>query len=459
LGVACLLHVSLAAQQGAVADENAQKIVEIVSQERVREIVTWLASDERQGRDSPSPGLEAAAEYIGRTFAAAGLEQVIEGSWRYRYDLPGTLIDSKAVELSVRATQGEQVVDRDLVADTDVRLLRIGEMQKGAEQLATVALFDDPRIQQLLRSGGGRRPTLLEVEADHPLWVACAGERRVLTRRLRASGPVFLVRRGTLPAIGSATGRTRFTVTWQVDGVSAVDVQLTNVIGSLTGRKLPDEYVVVSAHYDHLGTGRLRNGDAVYNGADDNATGTTAVVLLAEALAQLPRSERSIVFVCFSAEEKGLRGSAAFCEKPPFSLDKIAANINIEMIGRPPADGQRKAWITGRDYSDFAAIAEPVLLRAGIELVDFQMAAALFRASDNFSFVRKGVVAHSISAGSLHEDYHQPSDEVELLDIEHMTVVIRGLAQVVLEFANRQEWPTYNESGRAVVEALMRRRR
>lgn len=455
--LAGFLSTDLVAQEEAAGSAAQRKIAEVVTEPRVEEMVRWLASDERQGRDSPSAGLEAAGDYIEQRFAAAGLKQLYDDSWRHHYELPGTRIDSKAIEMTVSATVGEKPVEKVLEANKDVRLLRIGDMRKGTQQKLTVARLNDPRMQQLLRAGGGRRPTLLEVDADNPLWIACDGERDILARRLRSSGPVFLVRRGVLPELDAGDGRPSFTATWAADGVSKVDVALTNVVGMLQGQTLPDEYVVVSAHYDHVGTGQPQDGDSIYNGADDNASGTTAVVLLAEALAKLPRPERSVVFVCFSAEEKGLRGSAAFCEDPPFALEKVAANVNIEMIGRPPVEGPKTAWITGNGYSDFAAIAEPALERAGIELVDFRMADALFRASDNFPFVRHGVVAHSISAGSLHEDYHEPSDEADLLDIPHMTAVIRGLAQVVLEFADRPERPDYNESGRKMLESLRRR--
>jgi Zn-dependent M28 family amino/carboxypeptidase len=211
--------------------------------------------------------------------------------------------------------------------------------------------------------------------------------------------------------------------------------------------------VVVSAHYDHIGTGNPADGDAINNGADDNATGTTAVVLLAEALAKTPL-RRSVLFVCFSAEERGLRGSAAFCDKPPVPLEKIVCNLNIEMIGRPEEGKQGKAWITGHDLSDFAAIAKQALERRSVGLVDFPMSGNLFAASDNFSFVRHGIVAHSISAGSLHEDYHRPGDEVDKLDIAHMTTFVTALCEFVRELADREAAPAWNDAGRKRLERL-----
>jgi Zn-dependent M28 family amino/carboxypeptidase len=235
-----------------------------------------------------------------------------------------------------------------------------------------------------------------------------------------------------------------------------VDVPLRNVVALLPGTTRKHEYVVVSAHYDHIGIGRPVGGDAIYNGADDDASGTTAVLLLAEAMQKQPPPARSVLFVCFSGEERGLRGSAAFCERPPVPIDEIVTNLNIEMIGRPEPGNEGKAWITGSDLSDFAAIVEAPLQRASVLLVDFRMANQLFAASDNWSFAQRGIVAHSVSAGSLHSDYHRPSDEVERLDLPHMTRIIRALLPAVRELADRDAPPRWNEKGRARVERAKR---
>jgi Zn-dependent M28 family amino/carboxypeptidase len=162
------------------------------------------------------------------------------------------------------------------------------------------------------------------------------------------------------------------------------------------------------------------------------------------------------LFVCFAAEERGLIGSKAFCERPPVPLDSIVANLNIEMIGRPLPGNEQKAWITGDDLSDFAAICGEALGRTGVELIEFPMAGRLFAASDNLSFVQKGIVAHSLSAGSLHEDYHRPSDEVDKLDIAHMAKIIRALLDAVRDLADRDEPPKWNERGEARLQSLRR---
>ena len=181
-------------------------------------------------------------------------------------------------------------------------------------------------------------------------------------------------------------------------------------------------------------------------------------MLLAEALAAR-RLRRNVMFVCFAAEERGLRGSRAFCERPPVPLERVSANLNIEMIGRPEKGNQRKCWITGAGYSDFAEVCAQALATEQVEVIPFRMADSLFGASDNASFAAKGVVAHSVSAGSLHEDYHQPGDEVQKLDIPHMTKIVRGLFDVTVALADREGDLSWSERGEAFVERLKGRRR
>ena len=231
---------------------------------------------------------------------------------------------------------------------------------------------------------------------------------------------------------------------------------LKNVVAALPGSDLAHEYVVVSAHYDHIGLAPAQDGqDAINNGADDDATGTTAVLVLAEHFARAAQPlRRTVLFVCFSAEEKGLRGSAAFAAAPPVPLASIVVNVNLEMLGRPEREAAPFAWITGAQYSDFATVAATALSARGVQLEDFAMATQLFGASDNVSFARHGIVAHSISAGTLHKDYHKPGDEPDRIAYPHMTAVIRGLAGVVEAFANGDSKPNWNEEGLRVLEKL-----
>lgn len=439
-----------------LASAVAQTTADPIQEARVREVVSWLAADERGGRDSPSPGQAAAAQWLGEQFQAAGLQQIVENSWLHGYTLPGVRLDSTAIQVKITRREGEAAPSVTLTPDQDVRLLRPADAIEGHAEEATVVPAGDPRALDLLMSPGGRRPIIVEVPTDHPLWLKAAGVHEQLGGRRAAARPVFLVRAGLLPA-GKDFERASWTIDWSAPKPVATDVALHNVVGVLRGGSRPDEWVVVTAHYDHIGMVAPVKGDAIANGADDDASGTTAVVLLAEALARMPRPARSVAFVCFSAEEKGLRGSRAFAQNPPFPLDRIVANVNIEMIGRPEEGRRHKAWITGAELSDFATMAGTAMGRAGVELVEFKMARQLFAASDNLSFAREGVVAHSISAGSLHADYHQPGDEVGKLDLEHMTTIIRALREFVRDLADGEARPAYNEAGKEAIDKLKRR--
>ncbi len=422
-------------------------VAERITEARVREVVTWLAADERAGRDTGSPELEQAADWLGERFAAAGLVALKGGSWFHEYTLPGIRLDSRAITLKLVRKEKDKSAEFVLKPDEDVRLLRPADLVSGEEE-CTVGLMNDPVLQRMIDAPSARRAVALEVPVDHPFWKRAAGAHDRLGAVRGASRPVFLVRPGVLPE-QAPEQEVAWTATWTLPAAEKKDVPLRNVTATLPGTDKKDEFVVVSAHYDHIGTGRPVDGDAIYNGADDDASGTTAVVLLAEALAKMPAPRRTLLFVCFSAEERGLEGSAAFCKRPPVPREGIVANLNLEMLGRPEPGKEGKAWVTGSGYSDFAEIVGAALKRGGVELIDFRMADQLFAASDNWSFVRHGIVAHSLSAGSLHTDYHRPSDEVDRLDIPHMTRVIRALVEVVREFANRDARPEWNEKGKA----------
>ena len=454
---AALLPVTALLAQGAGPSVAAPAVPGApVTEARVRDVVGWLADDARAGRDTPSPGLDEAADWLAAKFKAAHLQPGVAGAWFHEYSLPGLQVDSTAISLKLVRKVGDDKVDVSLVADADVRLWRQGDVVSGADETCTVADADDPVLQRLVFAQSGRQPIVIEVAEDHPYWGAAKGSRRALLGRRAASRPVFLVRKGLLPAPPTDGRDVAWAATWSTADAEKIDLTLRNVVGLLPGTDKKDEYLVVSAHYDHVGTGNPVAGDGIYNGADDDASGTTAVVLLAEDLAKLPAPRRSVLFVCFSGEEKGLLGSKAFGERPPVPREQIVANLNIEMIGRPLEGNEGKAWITGSGYSDFAAIVGAGLERAGVSLVGFEMADRLFAQSDNYSLARHGIVAHSISAGSLHQDYHRPSDEVERLDIPHMAKIITGLREATLELANRDAAPQWSEAGKQVLE---RRRR
>ncbi len=209
-----------------------------------------------------------------------------------------------------------------------------------------------------------------------------------------------------------------------------------NVVGVLPGSDpaLRDQYVVVGAHFDHIGIGRAVDGDSINNGADDDGSGTVAVLEIARALAQSP-PKRSVVFLLTTGEEVGFTGIRWYVRNPRYPLERTVADIQIEMIGRPDslAGGPGRAWLTGYDRSSMGEM----LRAAGNPIVpDPRPTQNFFERSDNVVFAWKGVVAHTLSSFGLHSDYHGVNDEVERVDFQHMARVIDAGVQAVRMLAD-----------------------
>jgi Zn-dependent M28 family amino/carboxypeptidase len=218
-----------------------------------------------------------------------------------------------------------------------------------------------------------------------------------------------------------------------------------NVIGTLGGRdaRLKGQVVLLTAHLDHLGIRTPVNGDEIYNGADDDASGCVAVLQLARALATGRRPRRTVVFAFFGSEETGGQGNQFFLEHPPVPLESIVANLEFEMIGRPDsAVNPDELWLTGFERSNLG----PELARHGAKLVaDPHPEQQFFRRSDNFALAKRGIIAHTVSSFGLHKDYHQPSDDLAHIDFQHMEQAIQSMVRPVEWLANSEFKPEWVE--------------
>ena len=216
-----------------------------------------------------------------------------------------------------------------------------------------------------------------------------------------------------------------------------------NVIGAIKGRSKPGQLIIFSAHYDHIGTrsnnpdprslGRIEKDDEIYNGANDNASGVSAVISLSKYFKALNNNERTLIFVAFTGEELGLIGSQFLARN--WETDSIVAMINIEMIGRGEYQNSRP-FITGYEKSNFIDVlnrnyrilagkySEKEFFKADQYLREF-----LFMRSDNYPFALKGVPAHTITVTTPDDIfYHSPNDETETLDFDLMKKVIHAIA-------------------------------
>ena len=198
----------------------------------------------------------------------------------------------------------------------------------------------------------------------------------------------------------------------------------------IPGKTKKDEYVIFSAHYDHLGIGKPNNNnDSIYNGANDDAAGTTAVILLSKYFKAMQNNERTLVFVAFTAEETGGFGSKHFSTQ--INADKVAAMFNIEMIGTESKWGTNSAYITGYEKSDFGKILQSNVKETAFRFEpDPYPAQNLFYRSDNATLAALGVPAHTISTSKMDSEkyYHTQDDEIQTLNLDNMTAIIKAIA-------------------------------
>jgi Zn-dependent M28 family amino/carboxypeptidase len=217
-----------------------------------------------------------------------------------------------------------------------------------------------------------------------------------------------------------------------------------NAIGRLKGSdpKLAGDVILLTAHLDHLGN-RGTTGDTIFNGADDDASGSTAVLELAEAIAKGHRPKRTVMFVWFGSEESDGAGARNFLDHPPVPLERIVANLEFEMIGRPDAKvPPHTLWLTGYERTNLGA----ELAKRGAKIVaDPHPDQHFFERSDNIQLARRGVIAQTVSSFGLHTDYHKASDEIGTIDFTHMTDAIQSMLAPVRWLANTAFTPVWLE--------------
>ncbi len=423
-----------------------------ITEADVKATVSFLACDELGGRDTPSPGLNIASAYIASRFEAAGLKGGAEdGSFFQVHEIATSQVPQSGITFEREGqpetyfgliSAGAEVFSYEgkiapVSADDDFRKMEFsGPVYFEPKSLTNPRdQFNVMRQVSTLRKNGATA-VLLGVEEGSPF----------ISMAKRAQQPSMVTSRGSFPSgslvVPKLDPNANFKIVFpkQISGTA----QVKNVIGVLPGSdpELSKEAIIITAHLDHIGRSPGQE-DSINNGADDNATGCTAVCEIADAYGALEVApKRSVIFMTFWGEEKGLLGSRHYCNNPEWPLDKTIANINIEMVGRPEAGAHEKTWMTGWHQSNLGKLMNVSSQRAGVLIFEHpQFSEMLYRASDNAAFVDKGVIAHSFSAGSLHPDYHQPGDEFYKLDTRHMTRVIQGLFVGSFPIANGEVTP------------------
>src|SRR6187200_879260 len=390
-----------------VFGQNADAIINAKEVERIERV---LSSDDMRGRKTFSPEIDKAADFIADEFKKAGL-QTFNGANGYKQDF--AMVSPKFVSGSA-TFDNDQVDFKNVVVITCQPGLNINE-KSGYEKVKLEAGKNfQSEVIKYVRSG--KNYLVLVDTSFSKNFPRLTGLKRAMFKM--DNSVVFVL---------TATDPKTFTVEARHD---ITEQKLANVVGILPGKSKKDEYVIFSGHYDHIGVGKPDNsGDSIYNGANDDAAGTTAVIMLAKYFKALGNNERTIVFAAFTAEEVGGYGSQYFSRQ--FDPAKVMAMFNIEMIGTESKWGKNSAYITGYERTDMGAIMQKNLEGTGFTFYpDPYTTQNLFYRSDNATLARLGVPAHTISTSKMDTEpnYHKVSDEVKTLDLENMTMIIKSIA-------------------------------
>lgn len=432
-----------------------------IEERNVRAGMTFLAGDAMQGRGSGTVFERITAEYVGSQFMQFGLEPAGDNGFDGKPGYVQTINISRATfggapmlrHGSTIITHGvDMIVLRTNTAIAGGPLQKIsGPTQRalpGSVVLLRTQGTDDPRsLQPTLQRLSTEGAAIVIVE-ETPQWRASWASMisRRISYTVSAVPPkpsvTVVVTKAIADSISQLADGTRLDFSGPLLPVQTS--QTWNAIGKLTGSdpKLGAEVIVLSSHLDHVGVRDNAPGDdKIFNGADDDASGTVAVMELARVMAAGKRPKRTVYFVCYGSEEAGGYGSRHFVDNLPFPKENLIANLQWEMIGRPDAKIKPdELWLTGFERSNLG----PELAKRGAKLVqDPHPQENFFQRSDNFTLARQGIIAHTVSSFGLHTDYHRASDELKTIDFGYMTRAINAMVKPIEWLVNsdfRPEW-------------------
>ena len=452
LAATCVLALALPLSSTAYAG----KATAGVQERNVRAQMYFLAGDAMQGRGSGTPFERVAAEYVGSQFMQFGLtpagdkDTVGQASFVQTVPVAGKKV-LEQLQMSGVAGSGvewKRNLNAVSVSDTTVQgplqIVKTGDAVKPGA-VAYLEVADDMAFSNIYGAfrqltAAGAKAVIVRANATVRKAWADLGAREVEAGR-----------EGNLFVVDEALGKTLAAmkpgqeIAFAGNFKQLPDTSTWNAIGKIEGSdpKLSAQTIVLSSHLDHLGvSGKADAADRINNGADDDASGTVAVLELARALSSGARPKRTIYFVAFGSEEAGGYGSKHFLKTLPFAHENFIANLQFEMIGRPddtvPA---QTLWLTGYDRSNLG----PELARRGARLVaDPHLEENFFQRSDNYTFARQGIIAHTVSSYGLHQDYHHASDENGKIDFVHMTRSIESMVAPVRWLAGSTFMPAWN---------------
>ena len=458
-----------------------QAVLDHVSADSLRGHLSFIASDLLEGRGTPSRGLDLAAEYIAAQFRGAGLEPA--GDDGYYQTAEMIEVEPPKSGFAMTISDGERVIPVKSEEVTPRFRTPLEIMGAGIYKLDG---HDESAMKNLRPQDVSGRVVVTELpdfsgaiasNAVHrfgALLNAIERAKPLLTLMLSRDGIAELNTRLVMAEEGKSAERLRMVVRnseviqWyeslrpgpaqaslmlHLPEPLETRVKIRNVIGLLRGSDpaLKDTYVLLTAHYDHLGMRPDGPGERVFNGANDDGSGTVSVIELASALATLqPRPKRSIVFMTFFGEEEGTLGSRYYADHPVFPIEKTVADVNLEQVGRTDAiDGEKlsQGTFTGADYSDLPGVFRKAGARTGVRVLnDKENGGSFFARSDNLPFAEKGIPAHTVAVTFEFSDYHQTGDKWQKIDYGNMAKVDRMVALGLIMLADNPRAPRWDES-------------
>lgn len=402
-----------------------QKQLDVISMEETRRIEATLSSDEMQGRRTFTPGIEKAANFIAAEFEKIGLKK-----WNNGNSFLQSFAMIRPKTTSVKSTINDNTIDPKKISISSVEK-SINITEKSGYEIASIARGTN-FVNEWRKLLSSTKNTIVFVDTTH-----AAIFSRVTQRggQLYPGQPsVIFVLQNEKPSSFSIEATQEIT-----------EMPLANVVGVLPGKSKANEYVIFSGHYDHLGINsrNMQNNDSIYNGANDDAAGTTAMIMLAKYYKALNQNERTLIFAAFTAEEIGGFGATYFSKQ--FDPAKVMAMFNIEMIGTESKWGKNSAYITGFDKTNMGEILQKNLEGTGFMFhPDPYPDQQLFYRSDNATLARLGVPAHTISTAKMDQEphYHKASDEIGTLNMDNMAAIIRAIALSARGIVAGKETPT-----------------
>ncbi len=408
----------------------AQKIDKIINPSEVERIEKILSADDMMGREPFTPGIDKAATFIASEFKKSKLDFLGDNK---SYFQEFSMIKVEVLEITGMLDK-ESLNTAKVTANTTSTEIRIDsfdaydvlEIKKEDNFSQTFSQIFDAEKNQIVLIDTVHAESFKRIQrfTNRAKFSASASQIFVLTSNFNPS-----------------------TIRLQVKN-TLTEVDLKNIVGVIPGKSKKNEFVIFGAHYDHLGVGEPNEElDSIYNGANDDAAGTTAVLMLAKYFSKIKKNQRTLIFVAFTAEEIGGFGSTYFSEQ--LNPDQVIAMFNIEMIGTESKWGTNSAYITGFEKSNMGKILQENLRKSKFHFEpDPYPKQNLFYRSDNRTFALLGVPAHTISTSKMEEppnnepNYHTVNDEIGTPDMKNMAEIIKAIALSSQTILSGKDTPT-----------------